>query len=78
METQQQVIVQEVAIQIRSVLRGKVGPRSERLVHYKVAPIRRRGGRSAPLALKPKGGEIVRTEPVVSAPPARRACRLVP
>jgi len=32
----------EVAIQIRSVLRGKVGAYSERLVHYNIAPIRRR------------------------------------
>lgn len=32
----------EIAIQIRSVVRGKIGPRSERLVHFKVAPIRPR------------------------------------
>ena len=32
----------EVAIQIRSVLRGKVGAYNERLAYYKIAPIRRR------------------------------------
>jgi hypothetical protein len=32
----------EIAIQIRSVVRGKIGPRSERLVHFKVMPIRPR------------------------------------
>jgi hypothetical protein len=32
----------EVAIQIRSVVRGKVGAYNERLVQYKMTPIRRR------------------------------------
>ena len=31
----------DVAIGIRSVLRGKIGPRNERLVHYDVVPLRR-------------------------------------
>jgi hypothetical protein len=32
----------ERAMIFRSVVRGKVGPRSERLVHFKVAPLRKR------------------------------------
>lgn len=32
----------EVAVQIRSVVRGKIGPWNERLVHFKVMPIRAR------------------------------------
>jgi hypothetical protein len=30
------------AIRIRSLVRGRIGPRSERLVHFNVAPLRRR------------------------------------
>ena len=30
----------DVAITVRSVVRGKVGPRNERLVHFDIAPIR--------------------------------------
>jgi hypothetical protein len=30
----------DFAITVRSVLRGKVGPRNERLVHFDIAPIR--------------------------------------
>jgi hypothetical protein len=32
----------DTAIKVRSVVRGKVGPRNERLVHFKVSPIGRR------------------------------------
>ena len=32
----------EAAIRVRAVVKGKIGPRSERLVHFKVAPIRKR------------------------------------
>ncbi|HYU34673.1 MAG TPA: hypothetical protein VEW48_21180 [Thermoanaerobaculia bacterium] len=49
----------EVAIQIRSVLRGKVGAYNERLVHYNIAPIRRRPRK--PPVVKP---------PVVETPEA--------
>lgn len=31
----------ETAIKIRSMTRGKIGPKSERLVHFKVAPLRK-------------------------------------
>ena len=32
----------EEAIRIRSMVRGKIGPKNERLVHFKVAPLRKR------------------------------------
>lgn len=32
----------EIASRIRSLARGKIGPKSERLVHFRVPPVRRR------------------------------------
>ncbi|HEX7180863.1 MAG TPA: hypothetical protein VF756_03410 [Thermoanaerobaculia bacterium] len=32
----------DAAIRVRSVVRGKIGPRSERLVHFDVSPLRKR------------------------------------
>ena len=57
----------EVAVTIRSVLRGKVGPWNERLVHFKIAPIRRRPRKPVDLNGK-KPADEVRTEPVVKVP----------
>ena len=75
-ETTQQLnetIVQgkDVTVQIRSVLRGKVGPWNERLVQYKIAPIRRRPRKSV-TDLKKKLADGVRTEPVVEVPPSAK------
>ena len=56
----------DVAVQIRSVLRGKVGPRNERLVQYKIAPLRRRP-RKPVLEIKKLASEV-RPEPVVEVP----------
>lgn len=53
----------DVAVQIRSVLRGKVGPRNERLVQYKIAPLRRRP-RKPVLEIK----KLVSEVPVVEVP----------
>jgi len=47
----------EKAIRLRSVIRGKIGPRNERLVHFKVAPLRPRGPRKPAAELKPKEAE---------------------
>ena len=58
----------DLAIQIRSVLRGKVGPRSELLVHYKIAPIRRRPRKLVEAVVKKSADEG--TKPVVEASPA--------
>jgi small-conductance mechanosensitive channel len=59
----------ESAIQVRSVVRGKIGPRNERLSHFKVAPIRE--GRRKKVAEKKKpDGEKPDTDPGASpAPP---------
>jgi hypothetical protein len=57
-----------LAIQIRSVVRGKVGPRNERLVHFKVAPIRPRK-RVVPV-VKPPDGEMAATKTGASIPPS--------
>jgi len=46
----------DTATTIRSVLRGKVGPKSERLVHFKIAPLRKRPRKPAQTAIKPAGG----------------------
>jgi hypothetical protein len=35
----------EIAMRFRSLVKGKVGPRSERLVHFRVAPLRKRSRR---------------------------------
>jgi len=48
----------DLAIQIRSVLRGKVGHRSERLVHYKIAPTRRRSRKPVDAAVKKPADEV--------------------
>jgi hypothetical protein len=46
----------DMATAIRSVLRGKVGPKSERLVHFKIAPIRKRPRKPGQTVKKPVGG----------------------
>lgn len=57
------------AIQIRSVVRGKVGPRNERLVHFNVAPIR---SRKRVVPVKPPDGETSATGSGASvSPPAK-------
>lgn len=43
----------ESAIQFRAILKAKFGPRNERLVHFKVAPIRPRRRRLVETPAKP-------------------------
>jgi cell pole-organizing protein PopZ len=50
----------EAAIVVRSILRGKVGPHNEELVHFKVAPIRKRKRKTE----KEAGGETSGAKPV--------------
>ncbi len=57
----------ELAIQIRSMVRGKIGPRSELLTLWKVAPLRKRGRRVKP------DGEAPGTGPVASASPSTKS-----
>jgi hypothetical protein len=49
----------EVAITIRSVARGKIGYRNERLVHFRVAPVRKRARKTA--VVTPPAGEPTNT-----------------
>ena len=44
----------EAALRVRAVVKGKIGPRSERLVHFNVAPLRKRTRKPVE---KPPGGE---------------------
>ena len=43
----------ETAIKIRSMTRGKIGPKSERLVHFKIAPLRKRPRKAKQVVKKP-------------------------
>jgi hypothetical protein len=45
----------EARIQVRSVLRGKVGPKNERLVQFQVAPLRKRKRKPAEEDETPNG-----------------------
>ncbi len=47
----------EVAIRVRSMIRAKIGPKNERLVQFKVAPIRKRPRKP----VKPPDGETPET-----------------
>lgn len=46
----------ETAIKIRSMTRGKLGPKSERLVHFKIAPLRKRPRKPKETVKKPAEG----------------------
>lgn len=46
----------ETAIKIRSMTRGKIGPKNERLVHFKIAPLRKRPRKPTDKTKKPVGG----------------------
>jgi hypothetical protein len=54
----------DAAMRLRSMAKAKLGPRSERLVHFNVAPLRRRGARKP--VVKPPDGETPGTGPDVS------------
>lgn len=60
----------ETAIKIRSVLRGKVGPKSELLVHFKIAPLRKRPRKPGQQTVKKPGGGAPGETPGSSATPS--------
>jgi hypothetical protein len=65
------VRLKESAMRFRAAVRAKLGPRNERLVHFKVAPLRKRT-RKPILVVKPQDGEASGTLPGASAsPPAK-------
>jgi hypothetical protein len=47
----------DAAIAYRSAVRAKVGPRNERLVQYKIAPLRKRSRKQKVVFVKESGGE---------------------
>lgn len=53
----------EAAMRMRAVAKGKLGPRNELLVHFNIAPLRRRIRK---VVVKPPGGEDPGTDPGVS------------
>lgn len=59
----------ETAIRVRSVARGKIGPKNERLVHFRVAVLRKRPRKLKP-EVKPPDGETPGVEPGTSASPS--------
>ena len=63
----------DAAISYRSAVRAKVGPRNERLVHYKIAPLRKRSRKTKVVFVsKDSGGEASGTKPdAVASPPAK-------
>ena len=61
--------LRDAALVFRSVVKGKIGPRSERLVHFKVAPLRKRS-RKRIVPEKPPDGEVAGTKPGASASPS--------
>ena len=62
----------ETAIRVRSVVRGKMGPKNERLVHFNVAPIRKRP-RKATQEVKPPDEETPGADPGPSASPSGKS-----
>ncbi len=57
----------DAAITYRSAVRSKLGPRNERLVHYKIAPLRKRSRKPKVVFVKETGGEAVASPPTQPA-----------
>jgi DNA repair protein RadC len=57
----------ELAVRVRAVAKGKVGPKNERLVHFRVVPTRKRSRRRVE---KPSDGEAPGTVPGASGSPS--------
>ncbi len=60
----------DTATAIRSVLRGKIGPKSELLVHFKIAPLRKRPRKPGQTTVKKPGGGAPGLAPGSSATPS--------
>ena len=57
----------DAAIQFRAAVKAKFGPRTERLVHFKMAPIRKRSRKRAEVEKPPVDGEGAGAEPTSPA-----------
>jgi hypothetical protein len=64
--------LRDAVLVFRSVVKGKIGPRSERLVHFKVAPLRKRSRKRGILEKPPPDGEVAGTKPGASASPSAK------
>lgn len=60
----------DLAMRVRSLARGKLGPKSEILVHWRVAPLRKRSRKPAVVVVKPPDGEVPGTGEGASASPS--------
>ena len=60
----------ETAIKIRSMTRGKIGPKDERLVSFKIAPLRKRPRKPKDQTAKKPGGGAPGETPGSSATPS--------
>ncbi len=62
----------DAAIVLRSVARGRIGPRSEMLVQFRMPPLRRRSKRGATKKKEAAGGPAG-VQPVIPEPPTEPA-----
>ncbi len=58
----------EAAIRVKSVVRGKIGPRNERIVHFGLKPLRKRPRKAK--QEKPTDGETPGTDPGAAGTPS--------
>jgi hypothetical protein len=63
----------EASIQVRSVLRGKVGPKNELLTQFRVAPLRKRKRKPAEDEEKPSGENPGTNDGTPASPPDKDA-----
>ena len=64
--------LEDVSMIFRAVVKGALGPRNERLVHFKMAPLRRRSRSKAAALVKLPDGEASGTKPdAVASPPVK-------
>ena len=63
--------LRDTAMAFRAMVKAKLGFRNERLVQFKISPLRKRTRRGLEKKKKlPPDGDVVRHEPVVSAVPS--------
>ncbi len=64
--------LEDVSMIFRAVVKGALGPRNERLVHFKMAPLRRRSRSKAAALVKLPDGKASDTKPDTSVfPPVK-------
>jgi hypothetical protein len=60
----------DTALAVRSVVKGKVGPKNERLVHFNIAPIRKHPRKATAAPKEPPAGGTPETNPGPSTTPS--------